>query len=144
MADIREVTNNFAVAPQIDEDDFAQIAAAGFKLVVCNRPDDETFGQMASATARTLAEDQGLGFVHIPFKGAPGPGEIDAMAKVLQDHPEPTFAYCRSGTRSTVVWAMASVKSGYETVDSAIAKAHKAGYDLSQMQGALSSLAPQT
>ncbi len=133
MADIRQVTDDYAVAPQIDEDDFAQIAAAGFKLVLNNRPDGETFGQMPSDTSQKAALAQGMSYAAIPVSGMPSEANIAELIKVLESNPGPVFAYCRSGTRSCVLWSMANVKAGRETPESAIEKARQAGYDLSHL-----------
>ena len=141
MADIRQVTNDYAVAPQLDEDDFGPVAGAGFKFVINNRPDGETFGQMSGAKAQSGADANGMGYAAVPVSGMPTPEAIDETIRLMQTCQGPILAYCRSGTRSCTLWALASVKSGAETPDSAIEKARTAGYDLSHMRSMLASLA---
>ena len=130
MADIRQVSDKFAVAPQICEQDFATIAEKGFKLVINNRPDGEEFGQLTSADAESAAQAQGLQYKSIAISGTPTDDAVSAMMSTLQSTDGPIFAYCRSGTRSTVLWCIASVRLGNETPESALEKAAAAGYDL--------------
>ena len=137
MADIRQVTEKFAVSPQIDEDDFPEIAGKGFTLVVNNRPDGETFGQLSSVDAEKAALANSMSYKSIPFSGMPTMTEVDGLIEILDSTDAPIFAYCRSGTRSCTLWALASVKSGRETADSALEKARNAGYDLSHIASAL-------
>ena len=72
MADIRHVTDTFAVAPQISLSDLSELAALGFKRIVNNRPDGEQPGQPSSAEFATAAQALGLDYLHIPFQGGPG------------------------------------------------------------------------
>ncbi len=135
MADIRRVTDSFAVAPQIDIDDFSSIQSEGFVHVVNNRPDDETFGQMPSHTAREKAAENQLAYTAIPIAGPHDlTASVDALNAAISSSAGPVLAYCRSGTRSISLWSLASVKSGAETPESAIEKARNAGYDLSHLQ----------
>lgn len=140
MADIRQVTDTFAVSPQLSEEDFTQIAAGGFKLVVCNRPDGEAPDQMTAAQAAAAASAQGLAFRALPFVKVPGEAEVEAMAAILQSTDDPIFAYCRTGTRSIFAWALASVQLGRETPDSALRKGLAAGYDLTPIHGLMTGM----
>ena len=140
MADIKQVTDNFSVAPQIEKDDLPQIAAAGFKTIVNNRPDGETFDQMTCATCSAAAQAAGLTYHEIKFAGMPQAEQIDEMVEVLKTAQSPIFAYCRSGTRSCTLWTIASVKSGQETPETALQKARNAGYDLSHLGPMLANL----
>ncbi|MEZ5946347.1 MAG: TIGR01244 family sulfur transferase [Hyphomonas sp.] len=133
MADIRQVTDAFAVAAQLSEEDVAAIAAAGFKTILCNRPDGEGGPmQPKSSAIRAKAESLGLTFVALPFSGAPTPEIVSQMAHVLNDAPQPVLAYCRTGTRSITAWALthAGQGAGEEIVDAAAG----AGYDLSNIE----------
>lgn len=142
MADIRKVTDSFAVAPQIDVDDFASIKEEGFTNIVNNRPDDETFGQMPSATAKVKSGEFGMEYTAIPISG---PNDFMKSMRALNDAiasaEGPVLAYCRSGTRSISLWSLAQVKSGAETPESAMEKAQAAGYDLSHMEPMMRQLA---
>ncbi|CAN0384831.1 unnamed protein product, partial [Scytosiphon promiscuus] len=106
MADIRRVTEAFAVAPQINEEDVAQIQAAGFKTIVANRPDGEGgVDQPRMGAIRAKAESLGLAFVALPFSGAPTPEVVERMSNILNEAPQPVLAYCRTGTRCITAWA---------------------------------------
>jgi sulfide:quinone oxidoreductase len=140
MPDFRRVTDDFFVAPQIEEADVPAAAAAGFRTIVNNRPDDEQPGQLKAAKARQAAETAGVGYAAVQFAGPPPPEAVAAMAAILADAPRPILAHCRSGTRSVTVWAMASVQSGALTPEAAIAAAAGAGYDLSGLAPALKAL----
>lgn len=137
MADIRHVTPRFAVAPQLTEADFAEIAAAGFQSVINNRPDGEAADQVADDKARKLAEAAGLHYQAIPFAGPPGPDQIEATVKALAALPGPVLAYCRSGTRSITAWALAQAKAKARGSDEIIGLAQKAGYDLAALKSRL-------
>ncbi|MEE2921013.1 TIGR01244 family sulfur transferase [Hyphomonas sp.] len=136
MADIRRVTEAFAVAPQINEEDVAEIAASGFKTIVANRPDGEGgVDQPRMGAIRAKAESLGLTFVALPFSGAPTPEVVERMSNILNEAPQPVLAYCRTGTRCITAWALthAGQGTGQEIVDAAA----DAGYDLSSLQSLL-------
>jgi uncharacterized protein (TIGR01244 family) len=99
----RQISDDYSVSGQISTDDIATIKAAGFKGVICNRPDDEQPGQPSAAEIAKAVEAAGLGFRHVPMiSGQPVTMEhAEAMAKALDELQSPVFAYCRSGARST-------------------------------------------
>ena len=130
MSKFIRVTPNLAVAPQLSAEDFAAAAAAGFRTIINNRPDGEAPGQISSTAARVAAEAEGLAYVNLPFAGPPTPELITAMAAALAGADRPVLAYCRSGTRSISLWALAAVRSGALGPDDALAAARTAGYDL--------------
>ena len=136
MADIRRVTEAFAVAPQINEEDVAQIEAAGFKTIVANRPDGEGgVDQPRMGAIRAKAESLGLTFVAFPFSGAPTPEVVERMSNILNEAPQPVLAYCRTGTRCITAWAL--THSGQGTGQEIVDAAADAGYDLSSLQSLL-------
>ena len=135
MADIRHVSDAFSVAPQITAADFAEIAAAGFRAIINNRPDGEAPGQIGDADAQAAAAAAGLHYRAIPVRGAPGPAEVEATVAALASLPGPVLAYCRSGTRSVTAWALAQAQSG-ASADEVIAQARDAGYDLNALRAA--------
>ncbi|MGE3304062.1 MAG: TIGR01244 family sulfur transferase [Hyphomonadaceae bacterium] len=135
MADIRPVTLDFAVAPQLQAADFTEVAAAGFKTVINNRPERESPGQLSDADARAAAAAAGLDYVAIPFAGMPSPAQVEATRKALAEVKAPVLAYCRSGTRSITVWALS--QAGVRPVEQIVDLARAAGYDLSGLAGAL-------
>ena len=133
MPDIRQVTDSFAVAPQISEDDVAEIAAAGFKTIIANRPDGEGgIDQPRMGAIRTKAEELGLTFVAIPFSGAPTPDILERIGAALAEAPAPVLAYCRTGTRSITAWAL--THGGQGAADDIIQAGANAGYDLSGLR----------
>jgi len=135
MADIRQVTDDFAVAPQISPGDMDEIAAQGFRLVVNNRPDDEIPGQPTSAEMAAAAERAGLAYRHIPVRGGPGPAEVSALLDALGDADGPVLAFCRSGTRSIITWSIGQAGSGARSREELIRLGRNAGYELSTVLG---------
>lgn len=139
---IRAIAPDIAVAPQIDPSDMREIAAAGFTAIVNNRPDGEDFGQPDGDAVAAAALAAGLRYTAIAVTqaGFPHP-QIDAMAAALAAAGGPVLAYCRSGTRSCNLWALAAVKGGMHP-DTAMAKAAGAGYDLSGLRPLLDAVFP--
>lgn len=131
MADIRPVTEDFAVAPQLAPSDMAEAAAQGFKLVINNRPDGEAPDQPASAEMARAAHEAGLDYLHIPVVGGPQPAQVEAVRQAVGSVDGPVLAFCRSGTRSIVTWAIGQAASGERTRDELIRLGRDAGYDLS-------------
>lgn len=144
MNQVRWVTPTFAVAGQLSPDDLARAAAEGVKLVINNRPDGEEFGQSKAADMQAAAASLGLRYESVPFSGPPPPHAVARMAELLENAPGPVLAYCRSGRRSIMGWALAQALAGARRPDELIALAAKAGYDLEGARGALETLAPRT
>jgi uncharacterized protein (TIGR01244 family) len=130
MADIRSVTADFAVAPQLEPADMAEAAHRGFKLIVNNRPDGEAPDQPTAEAMQRAAEAAGLTYVHIPVRGGPTPDQIKAVQGVVDGAQGPVLAFCRSGTRSIITWSLGQAQSGAKR-DDLIDLAREAGYDLS-------------
>ena len=131
MTDFRKVTDSFTTSPQIEVADLAQVAQDGFKLVINNRPDGESPDQPASAEMEAAARALGLDYRYIPVRGGPTPEQADEMAAAVADAGGPVFAFCRSGTRSIVTWAIGQKLGGEMDRDTLIDAGGKAGYDLS-------------
>ena len=138
---LRRVTDAVSVAPQIDPADIAAIKAAGFVAIISNRPDDEEPGQPRGEAIRAAAQDHGLAYSFIPVTHAGfSHPQLDAMAAALADAGGPVLAYCRSGTRSCNLWALAAAKAGGDPAQLAAAAAG-AGYDLGAIRPLLDALA---
>jgi uncharacterized protein (TIGR01244 family) len=135
MADIRQVSEDFAVAPQIAPEDMAEIAARGFKLVINNRPDGEGPGQPTSAEMAAAAAAAGLAYVHIPVTGGPQRTQVDAVHEAVAKAAGPVLAFCRSGTRSIVTWSLGQALAGEQSRADLIHMGSDAGYDLSGVLG---------
>lgn len=133
----RKLDDTISVAGQITPDDVAAAAAEGFTFVINNRPDGEQPGQPTAAEIEAAAAAAGLGYRAIPITHAGfSEDQVTAMREALEAAPGPVLAFCRSGTRSTFVWALARARMG-DTPDLLAAKAEAAGYDLSPLRGML-------
>ncbi len=131
---IAHVTDTFAVSPQPDPEDIQAIAAAGFHTIICNCPDAEDAGQPTAETMRKAVEAAGLVFHHIPVSGGEFPqNAVSAFGKIRNQVDGKVLAYCRTGTRSITLDALANIRG--QSADERIGQAHRAGYDLSGMRG---------
>jgi len=138
-ADIRRIDDRISVAPQIDPEDLTGIASAGFSAVINNRPDDEEPGQPSGDAIRAAADAAGLHYTAIPVSSGFSHDQIDAMADALAQADGPVLAFCRSGTRSCNLWALASAKAG-GAADDLIEKGAGAGYNLEGLRPLLDQL----
>jgi sulfide:quinone oxidoreductase len=130
--DIRPLVNGIAVAPQMALDDFAAIQAAGYRTIINNRPDGEDPGQPTAADAAERARALGLVYIHQPVTTATlGREAADAFAAVVAAATGPVLAHCRSGTRCTILWALAEAKAGALPIDEILQISRSAGYDIS-------------
>ncbi|QIE41850.1 TIGR01244 family phosphatase [Rhodobacteraceae bacterium SC52] len=126
--DIRQLSPDYAVSPQIDPTDAGEIAAAGYTTVICNRPDAEIPGNLQADVMRTAVEQAGLTFVVNPVvPGGMGPATLDAQAQAISAATGPVLAYCASGNRSAIVWSL--LNAGTIGVDGVLAATRAAGYD---------------
>ncbi|MBS0960031.1 MULTISPECIES: TIGR01244 family sulfur transferase [Acetobacter] len=112
MSHYKKLSEDFAVAPQISPDDVPAIRAAGFKSIICTRPDNEDPGQPSAETIANAATQAGLSFYAIPVMSgvAPSSDAVIEMQEALNTLPGPVFSYCRSGTRAGVLWQLATQK----------------------------------
>lgn len=106
---IRALNDEVSVAPQMGPEDVAQVAAAGFRSVVNNRPDFEHGpDQPASSEIEAAVRAAGLSYHHLPVAGGyQTPEQIQAMAALLAQLPKPVLMFCRSGSRSTNLYLQA-------------------------------------
>jgi uncharacterized protein (TIGR01244 family) len=106
IMDIRQLTDSYSVSQQITPDEIAAIKAAGFKTVICNRPDDEQPGQPSHDVIKAAVEAAGLSFRYIPVvSGQMTMENVEDQATALDEVEGPVLAYCRSGTRCTNLYA---------------------------------------
>ena len=137
--DLRQLTPDLAVSPQILPEDLPALAEAGFRVLINNRPDAEVGPAENDAAMRAAAAAAGMEYHHNPFTpGQITPEMIAAQTSALAS-PGPKVAYCRSGNRSTVLWALS--RAGLEPADGLIQTAAQAGYDISGMRPLIESLA---
>ncbi|MBY0565864.1 MAG: TIGR01244 family phosphatase [Hyphomonadaceae bacterium] len=144
MTEFHRVTPEFAVAGQLEIADIARAAAEGYKVLVCNRPEGEDPGQPTEAEIKSATETAGLTYKSLPYTGQTPPGVVAETAVLLDETNGPVLAYCRTGKRSIMAWALAQALSGDRSPEEIIALASRAGYDLSGAKGALDTLAPKS
>ena len=125
------------VSGQITPAEVAEAAAAGVKTIINNRPDGEEPGQPTSADIAAAAKAAGLAYHHIPVSRGFSHTEVEAMAEALENGP--VLAFCRSGTRSTYLWALARTRGG-EDPATLIERGRAVGYDLRSLTSYLGSL----
>lgn len=126
----KRITESFSVEGQISLDQVSEIAAAGFKSLMCNRPDAEEPGQIPVGDIQAAAEAAGMTFYHVPvISGQVTQQNVDDFKSVLETAAAPMFAYCRSGTRCTVLWSLAEKES--RPTSEILSLTAEAGYDMS-------------
>lgn len=141
MSQFREVTPSFWASPQIDLNDVAEAQARGIGLIINNRPEGEADDQVPGPDVEAAARAAGLDYVAIPV--APGgfsEDQVQAMTGALAGASGPVLAYCRSGTRSTLLWSLAQAQIG-RAPDEIAADAARAGYDVGPIRPLLEMLA---
>ena len=121
------------VAGQIDPAGMTEIAAQGVTAIVNNRPDGEEYGQPSSAEMEAAARAAGLDYHHLPVAGGFSQEQVEAMAQALEQAEGQLLAYCKSGTRSAYLWALAEGSRGADG-EELMQKAASAGYDLSPLR----------
>ena len=141
MNDFRQLTPGFSASPQIALRDVGEAKAMGFSLIVNNRPEGEADDQVPGDAVEAAARAAGLDYRAIPVTHAGFSEEqVSAMAALLEDAQGPVLAYCRSGTRSTLLWALAQASRGHDP-DALAASAAQAGYDLAPIRPLIDRLA---
>lgn len=138
----RQVTDYFYVSPQISVEDVAAAKAMGIAMIINNRPEGEEPGQTTGADIETAARAAGIDYAAVPVTHAGfSPWQLDGLDEALAKAGQgKVLAYCRSGTRSTLLWALARARAGHDTEVTA-EKAASAGYDVSSIREIMDSLA---
>lgn len=126
---IRELDAKTLVSGQISPAEVAQLKASGVSMIVCNRPDGEDPDQPTAAEIQDAAEASGIEFRHVPIRRGIGPSDVEAMEEAIAAADGKLLAYCRSGTRSALVWALARREQG-ASVEELEEAAGRAGFDL--------------
>ncbi len=139
----RELTDMIFVSPQISLADVDTARALGVTLIVNNRPEGEAEDQIPGSEIELAARAAGLDYVAIPIShsGFSQP-QVEAMAVALEKADGKVLAYCRSGTRSTLLWALAEASEGADP-DSLTEVAAVAGYDLAPVRPLMDMLKAQ-
>src|SRR5580692_4454931 len=127
--DIRKITDELSVAPQIRADDVSAITAAGFRAVICNRPDGEASDQPCCEDIEAAVKASGLAWRMQPVRsGGVTQADADAFGALMAELPKPVLAYCRSGTRCATLWSLS--EAGRRPLTDIVSRAAAAGYDV--------------
>ncbi len=138
--EIRPLTDSYAVSPQISPEDLPALKAAGYTVVINNRPDAEIPGALQDAAMRQAVEAAGLSYVRNPvIGGAMTMANVEAQRAALDEATGPVLAYCASGNRSSQVWALAN--AGKLPTDELIGTPARFGYQLEGLRGQIEALA---
>jgi len=128
--DIKKLTAGLAVSQQIGASDLQAIKAAGFRAIVCNRPDGEGSDQPNFSEIEAAARELGIEAHYLPVEsGKVGDGDAAQFGELMQALPKPLLAYCRTGMRAATLWALSEASS--RTLPDIVAACKAAGYDLS-------------
>lgn len=137
--DAKPLTERYAVSPQITAEDVAAAKAAGFVAIVCNRPDEEVPPPLQAAAIGAAAEAAGLTFVVNPIRpGEMGAEAVATQARAVAEAEGPVLAYCRSGTRSAVVWMFGAASE--TDPDTLLSAARAQGYMLDELRPQLAAI----
>ena len=127
------LTPELSAAGKLDRDDIEALARAGVRTIVNNRPDGEDPGQLPAAEARRIADALGIAYHHIPFTAATlSRADVDAFAAVLSSAEQPVVVHCRSGTRSTLLWALTRMREGADPF-ALVSEAARHGIDIAAL-----------
>jgi sulfide:quinone oxidoreductase len=132
-AELMPLAPGLDAAGRLDRDDIEALARQGVRTIINNRPDGEDPGQLPAAEARQLAEALGIAYHHIPITAASlCRADVDAFAAVLETAAAPVVAHCRSGTRSTLLWALTRLRAGADPI-ALVGAAARHGIDIAAL-----------
>ena len=126
---IRKLDDRTSVGSQILPADVSKLRDAGVTMIVNNRPDGEEPGQPLSAEIEAAAEKAGIAYRFVPIQRGIGPADVEAMQEALNACDGKLLAFCRSGNRSALAWAVARREQG-ASVEELQQAAASAGVDL--------------
>ena len=130
---LADLAPGVSAAGALGRDDIEALAQRGVRTIVNNRPDSEDPGQLPAGEARQIAESLGIAYHHIPITAASlSRADVDAFAAVLASAEQPIVAHCRSGTRSTLLWALARMREGADSVE-LVTTAARHGIDIAAL-----------
>jgi uncharacterized protein (TIGR01244 family) len=140
LSDFRRLSGTMLASPQITVADVAEAKAQGVTLIVNNRPEGESDDQTPGSEIEAAAHAAGIDYLEIPIghSGFSHP-QVAKLAEALADHDGTVLGYCRSGTRSTLLWALARASMG-DDPEALTAAAAEAGYDLGPVRPAMDAL----
>ena len=130
--ELKRINDRISVSGQIQPEDVAALQAAGFTTIINNRPDGEAPDQPPGAAIEAAAKQAGLRYLAIPLgREGVSPDMVERTKEAIASSEGPVFAFCRSGTRSTTLWALS--QAGQKDASAIIAEAAGAGYDMSHL-----------
>ena len=134
-----KINNELTVSDQITIEDLKKIQALGYKTIFCNRPDQESEGQLAFSAIEKEAHSLGIKTIHQPVIGGQiSDNDIAQFGSYFEKAQKPVFAYCRTGTRCSTLWALSQSRT--LPIDEILSKTQNAGYELSSLRDRLNSL----
>lgn len=136
---INQLSETYFSAAQLAPEDFAVLRASGFSAVICNRPDQENPFELQFDQMRQHAANEGIDLIYIPLtQTSMGVETAKYQRSIVENGDGPVVAYCASGTRSTVIWALTQVE--VDSVDTVLEKCANAGYPLEGLRPTLDAI----
>lgn len=137
---LNAITPTYAAMPQISAEDVAALKEAGIALIICNRPDAEVPPEFSAAALRAAAEAAGIAFADNPVSNADlSLDHVQRQGELVAEAGGPVLAYCRSGTRSSILWALS--QAGARPTDEILLACARAGFSLDHLRPTLDALA---
>lgn len=133
---LQSLTRDLSVGPQITPEDVAELAAAGYRSIISNRPDGESPDQPGWSTIKAAAAAHGMEGLHVPVVASQiSDADVESFRNALKLLPKPIAAFCRTGTRATLLWALANDSA--LGVEERMTIARDNGYDLAPFRSRL-------
>ncbi len=141
---MKHLYDNIFVAGQLKETDFEKIKSAGVTTVINNRPDNEEAGQLSADDAAEIAHQLGIDYHYLPMANGQAMPEnlVSDFKSIVEQSNGKVLAHCRSGMRSSFIWALGQIADGTVSVDQAINAAVAAGIPLNNARAVLESVVP--
>ena len=137
------IDKNYHVSPQIEPHQISDIADKGFVKIICNRPDFEVHPSLSSLAMADLAAKAEIEFHILELTHETmTPENILKQRKIFMDASGPVLAYCASGTRCSVIWALGEAMTGTD-INYILEKTLAAGYNLSSLETSMRNLSNQ-
>ena len=109
----RQLDAQMLVSGQIVPDQIPELQRQGVTMIVNNRPDGEDPGQPLAADIEKAARQAGVDYRYVPIARGIGPSDVEAMQEAMRACGDgKLLAFCRSGNRSTLAWAVARAEEG--------------------------------
>lgn len=140
MTNFIKMTDQISVTGQINTTDIDRAATQGIALIISNRPDGEEAGQPLGTDLAAYAKTKGIRWVSIPVAGSFPFEAVQMMARAITSTDDPILAFCRTGTRTTHLWALAEAMNKSMKSDDLLAAATQGGYDINALTDTLDQL----